>query len=241
MACVVKRRGKWVVDFRDHEGKRRWETYETRREADDALAKRIGEVKGGVYRAARDLRGRRRCLPPRPEEDRSMRRLLIFIGALLFAARVEAAAPTCVGDCNGDSRVSIDELVTAVNIALGTEPLDECRAADCTHEGHGALITCLVQAVNLALTGGCGPEFLPTPTATPSVTPIDTATPTIEQYCGVGCFATCIPDYGPDCPCSGACFEFLFCGSRGSVDLCDDTDEQYTYCFQQLCTVEIQP
>ena len=55
MACVVKRRGKWVLDFRDHEGKRRWETYETRKQADDALARRIGEVKGGVYRAPADL------------------------------------------------------------------------------------------------------------------------------------------------------------------------------------------
>src|SRR5262245_34136030 len=55
MACVVKRRGKWVVDFRDQNNKRRWETYETRREADDALAKRIGEVKRGAYRAAVDL------------------------------------------------------------------------------------------------------------------------------------------------------------------------------------------
>jgi hypothetical protein len=51
MACVVKRRGKWVVDFRDQHGKRRWETYETRREADAALARRIGEVKGRAYRA----------------------------------------------------------------------------------------------------------------------------------------------------------------------------------------------
>ena len=55
MACVVKRRGKWVVDFRDQHGKRRWETYETRKQADDALAKRIAEVKGGVYRSAADL------------------------------------------------------------------------------------------------------------------------------------------------------------------------------------------
>jgi integrase len=55
MATVAKRRGKWVVDFRDQTGRRRWETYDTRREADDALSKRIGEVKGGSYRAAADL------------------------------------------------------------------------------------------------------------------------------------------------------------------------------------------
>jgi integrase len=55
MACVVKRRGKWVVDFRDQHGKRRWETYETRMQADTALAKRIGQVKGGEYRNPADL------------------------------------------------------------------------------------------------------------------------------------------------------------------------------------------
>ncbi len=55
MACVVKRRGKWVVDFRDQTGKRRWETYETRKQADNALSKRIAEVKGGSYRTPTDL------------------------------------------------------------------------------------------------------------------------------------------------------------------------------------------
>src|SRR2546427_15306 len=35
MACVRKRRGKWVVDYRDGAGVRRWVTCETRREAED--------------------------------------------------------------------------------------------------------------------------------------------------------------------------------------------------------------
>jgi len=35
MACVRKRRGKWVVDYRDAAGVRRWVTCETRREAED--------------------------------------------------------------------------------------------------------------------------------------------------------------------------------------------------------------
>ncbi len=51
MACVRKRRGKWVVDFRDHEGRRRWETYNTRKEADDALSKRVGQLNRGSYRS----------------------------------------------------------------------------------------------------------------------------------------------------------------------------------------------
>ena len=37
MACIRKRRGKWVVDYRDGAGIRRWKTYETKREAEDFL------------------------------------------------------------------------------------------------------------------------------------------------------------------------------------------------------------
>jgi integrase len=40
MACIRKRRGKWVVDYRDAVGKRRWKTIEgTRKEADEELAR----------------------------------------------------------------------------------------------------------------------------------------------------------------------------------------------------------
>ena len=43
MACIRKRRGKWVVDFRDGAGVRRWVTCETRRRADAVLAERLDE------------------------------------------------------------------------------------------------------------------------------------------------------------------------------------------------------
>src|SRR5687768_11972651 len=40
MACIRKRRGKWVIDYRDTEGKRRWKTIEsTRKDADEELAR----------------------------------------------------------------------------------------------------------------------------------------------------------------------------------------------------------
>lgn len=35
MACIRKRRGKCVVDYRDGAGIRRWKTYETKREPAD--------------------------------------------------------------------------------------------------------------------------------------------------------------------------------------------------------------
>jgi integrase len=41
MACIRKRRGKWVVDYRDGAGIRRWTTCQTRRDAEQVLAERV--------------------------------------------------------------------------------------------------------------------------------------------------------------------------------------------------------
>jgi hypothetical protein len=58
----------------------------------------------------------------------------------------------CVGDCNGSGNVSIDELVSGVNIALGQRFLSTCPAFDA--DGNGTLaINELVQAVDRALNG----------------------------------------------------------------------------------------
>lgn len=38
MACIRKRRGKWIADYRDPRGRRRWITRDTRKEAEAALA-----------------------------------------------------------------------------------------------------------------------------------------------------------------------------------------------------------
>jgi len=43
MACIRKRRGKWVVDYRDSAGVRRWATCKTRREAEAILAEKVRE------------------------------------------------------------------------------------------------------------------------------------------------------------------------------------------------------
>jgi integrase len=45
MACIRKRRGKWVVDYRDGAGIRHWKTCETRREAEDFLSKKLPETR----------------------------------------------------------------------------------------------------------------------------------------------------------------------------------------------------
>jgi len=60
--------------------------------------------------------------------------------------------PSCVGDCNGDGMVAINELITGVNIALGSLPLSNCPAFD--QNGNGMVgINELIAAVNNALNG----------------------------------------------------------------------------------------
>ena len=55
MACVRKRRDKWVLDYRDQQGRRRWETVEgTRKDADQLLAQRLREIGRGEYESARE-------------------------------------------------------------------------------------------------------------------------------------------------------------------------------------------
>ncbi len=60
----------------------------------------------------------------------------------------------CAGDCDGDKTVSVDELVTAVAIALGQEPLAACDAADSDADGT-VTVAEVVGAVQRAL-AGCG-------------------------------------------------------------------------------------
>lgn len=58
----------------------------------------------------------------------------------------------CAGDCNEDGQVAVDEIVTAVNIALGNAPLTRCAAADV--DGNRAItVDELIAALNRALTG----------------------------------------------------------------------------------------
>jgi len=60
--------------------------------------------------------------------------------------------PPCVGDCDGDGAVTINELLVGVNIVLGTAPLSSCPALESTDGS--VTISELIKAVGAAL-GGC--------------------------------------------------------------------------------------
>ena len=73
-------------------------------------------------------------------------------GAGVFAQRYAIDGAVCAGDCNGDGRVTIDELTRGVGIILATIELDRCPAMDVDGSGSVA-INEIVKAVNNALTG----------------------------------------------------------------------------------------
>jgi Ca2+-binding EF-hand superfamily protein len=63
-----------------------------------------------------------------------------------------ATAAPCDGDCNRDGQVTVNELITAVNIALGTLDVSSCPAADRNGDGE-VTVSELIRAVNRALVG----------------------------------------------------------------------------------------
>lgn len=98
-------------------------------------------------------------------------RALRLIAVAMVMCTPIAPAVACVGDCDGNGAVTVDELVRGVNIALGNALLTDCQSLD---NDHNNIVTVdeLVLAVNAAL-NGCP---TPTPTGTAASTP--TATPT---------------------------------------------------------------
>ena len=74
------------------------------------------------------------------------------------ATVTETPSPTattvpCIGDCDGDGSVTVDDLIKMTNIALGTASVDTCLAGDSSGDGTISVDE-IIQAVNKAL-GGC--------------------------------------------------------------------------------------
>ncbi|MGD0948676.1 MAG: hypothetical protein ABSA52_14770 [Candidatus Binatia bacterium] len=84
------------------------------------------------------------------------------------------SASGCVGDCNNDGVVTIDEIITGIDIALGNADVSACENFDANDDG---LVTVdeLLTAVNNAL-NGC-PEVPATATPRPTNTSLPTSTP----------------------------------------------------------------
>jgi len=66
---------------------------------------------------------------------RSVLRSAAALVILSFVLPSSTARAACPGDCNGDGVVTINELILAVNIALGDAPISACPAIDANHSG----------------------------------------------------------------------------------------------------------
>jgi hypothetical protein len=91
---------------------------------------------------------------------------LTLIGSALGLALAVASANAqpCVGDCNSDGQVTIDELIVGVNIALGNLPLSACPVFDANLDATVSITELLTAVTN-------GLSTCPTPTDRHSPTP----------------------------------------------------------------------
>jgi len=120
----------------------------------------------------------------------SLRSLVVALSTCIVLSSSRAPAQACVGDCNGDTHVTVDEILTMVNVALGNASVSACGDGDVNSDSQ-ITIDEILAAVNNAL-DGCPPLPTSTPTdtatasATPTETPLPTSTATPSQTQGNG-------------------------------------------------------
>jgi hypothetical protein len=104
------------------------------------------EIRGGNSPPIRDVTFMKSS---RPTRLFGLPAVLLLLHAVSFAG---AARALCVGDCNDDGRVTVDEVLTGVAIALGGRGYDQCWFFD--DNGDRAVdVTELVTGLNGALNG----------------------------------------------------------------------------------------
>jgi hypothetical protein len=129
---------------------------------------------------------------------------VVALGIGVGVARPRAAVADCVGDCNMDNQVTIDELTLMVNIALENPgfSVTDCSAGDANSDGQ-ITIDEITLAVNYALEN---PGFTCTAPPTP--------TPGGEAVCGNGVVET-----GEDCDIGGTCIGNAKAGTHCTTDM----------------------
>lgn len=70
----------------------------------------------------------------------------------LAAFETPPAQPACAGDCNGDGAVSVNELLTMVNISLDNVAVSACEVGDLNRDTH-ITIDEILAAIDAALAG----------------------------------------------------------------------------------------
>ncbi len=140
-----------------------------------------------------------------------MRWLPLVIATALVTMSAIPARAICPGDCNADAVVTIDELILAVDIALGAQLTESCIAGDINIDGQ-ITIDEIVFAVRSAL-DGC--PATPTATTTASPTQTSTAPPTGTVAATLTPTVTATPT-----PTVGLCNTMSACLSGPAGDYC---------------------
>jgi hypothetical protein len=77
---------------------------------------------------------------------------VVAVAGLWTPEQEAPPTPRCLGDCNGDGTVTVDELIRGVNIALGSAEVSVCGVFDANAD-EAVTIDEVVKAVNNALNG----------------------------------------------------------------------------------------
>ncbi len=79
----------------------------------------------------------------------------LLVGLVLFTAAwaQSASAQQCTGDCNDDGQVTIDDLITVVNVSVGSMPMSACVNADGNPTDGRVAIDEIIRAVRGSLYG----------------------------------------------------------------------------------------
>jgi hypothetical protein len=185
------------------------------------------------------------------------RRRLRAVAALpvviaLLARPLAAAGQSCVGDCDGDGTVTVNELIQGVRMGLEGPAGSACLAAfDVVQDGTVLINEVLLGVISLL--EGClaptptptpvptetatpSPSESPTPTGTPLPTDTPTVTPTVPAVAGrwredplsvVGstCFPVLTDEFAADLAARGPCEQEVTNTGDLAVHVVDCTDK----------------
>ena len=91
--------------------------------------------------------GRRKAITLRHQASSAV---MVSLAVTLAALTVSSMAKAIAGDCDGDERVTLDEVIRAVDIALGQQSVNTCERLDADRDGTVSVDE-LVRAVDSAI------------------------------------------------------------------------------------------